>query len=281
MQPTSGTDIVPTSNSFRNELLIRRSRLSGRTLDGILGRRALFRGSKRRLARWFFWRPILPFVVEFLVVAPLVLADTPSTAIGGVVFLLPWFLVLFGVINLPFMAAAFRAFHLDKETRRNHALEHATIHYLEANGRRLSGRALRDGFRIGGRSSAREIKAAFEQVRRVVRDGGRLPHISRRCGSNVVSALGLALTLLLTVALVSLLVQPSLGIRALALTGVVVVFVVMRHGIGNWIQGQFFMATDFEEVSLRDVREVQAGPMERRPVHFVSTIVRAKAPDAV
>jgi hypothetical protein len=61
----------------------------------------------------------------------------------------------------------------------------------------------------------------------------------------------------------------------------VVFFVAMRHGIGNWIQGRFFMTTDFEEVSLRDVREVQAGPMERRPVHFVATIVRATAWDAV
>jgi len=242
----------------------------------------LFRKSKRRLARWFFWRPIVPFVVEFLVLAPLVLADTPSDSVGGVVFLLPWLLVLFGLINLPFVAAAFRAFHLDRATRRNHALEHATIHYLEADGgRQLSGRAARDGFRVCGRSSVREIRTAFEQVRRVVHDGGPLPYISRRCGSNVVSSLGLALLLLLSVALVSLVVQPPLAVRASALAGVVVFFVAMRHGIGNWIQGRFFMTLDFADVSLRDVREVQAGPMERRPVHFVSTIVRAKAPDAV
>jgi hypothetical protein len=242
----------------------------------------LFRGSKRRLARWFFWRPIAPFVVEFLVLAPLVLADTPSDSLAGFVFLLPWVLVILGLINLPFVAAAFRAFHLDRETRRNHALEHATIHYLEANGpRRFSGRAAKDGFRVCGRTSTREIRTAFEQVRRVVRNDGRLPCISRRCGSNVIVALGLALLLLFTVALVSVIAQPPLAVRASALVGVVVFFVAMRHGIGNWIQGRFFMTVDFKEVSLRDVREVQAGPMERRPVHFVSTIVRAKAQDVV
>ena len=32
LQPTSGTDVVPTSNSFRNEFLIRRSRLRGTSL---------------------------------------------------------------------------------------------------------------------------------------------------------------------------------------------------------------------------------------------------------
>jgi hypothetical protein len=91
-----------------------------------------------------------------------------------------------------------------------------------------------------------------------------------------VSALGLALTLLLTVGLVSVLIQPPLVIRASALAAVVISFFALRHGIGNWIQARFFMATDFEAVSLRDVREVQPGPLERRPVHFVATIVRAR-----
>jgi Domain of unknown function (DUF6391) len=242
----------------------------------------LFRGTKDRLAKHVFWRPILPFVLEFVVLAPLILADDPASSIGGVVFLLPWLLLFFALINLPFVRAAFQAFHLDRETRRNHALEHATIHFLEAGSRRrLSGRAVRDGFRVEGRASAYEIKKAFERVRHVVRDGDRLPYISRRCGSNVVSALGLALLLLVSVAVVSVLLQPPLIIRASALGGVVVLFVAARHGLGNWMQRRFFMLTDFEEVSLRDVREVPAGPMERRPVHFVATMVRARARDAV
>ena len=241
----------------------------------------MFRGSRLRLAPWFFWRPIMPFVVEFLLLAPLVLADDRGSAIGGTLFFLPWLLVLFGLLNLPFVAAAFRTFHADRATRRNHVLEHATIHFLEASGkRRLSGRAGRDGFRVCGDASPHEIKRAFDQVRLLVRDGDPLPHISRRCGSSVVSALGLGLVLLVSVALISLLVHPPLMVRASALGGVVVFFVAMRHGMGNWIQGRFFMATDFEEVSVRDVREVQAGPMERRPVHFVATIVRPKARDA-
>ena len=118
-------------------------------------------------------------------------------------------------------------------------------------------------------------------MRRAVRAGDRLPYISRRCGSNVVSSLGLALVLLLAVALISFLAKPPLIVRASALAFVVVFFVSMRHGIGNWIQGRFFMATDFQEVSLRDVHEVAPGPMERRPVHFVATIIRAKVRDAI
>lgn len=231
---------------------------------------------------WFFRRPILPFVVEFLVLAPLVLAPTPSDITGGAVFLLPWVLALFALVNIPLLSAIFGYFRIDDATKRNHALEHATIRYLETKGaRRLGGNAERNGFRVGGKVSPRDISAAFDQVRAVVRNGGHLPYISRRCGSNVVTALGLSLALLLSIALVSLIAQPPLLVRAIALTGAVIFFVGMRHGIGNWMQRRFFMRTDFQEVSVREIREVSARPMERRPVHFVETIVRLKPPNGV
>lgn len=240
--------------------------------------RRLFRRTRRGLVRWFFWRPIVPFIVEFLVLAPLVLADDPSSAIGGAVFLLPWLLALFALINLPFVASAFRAFRCDRQTRRNHALEHATIHFLEISGaRRLGGRAMPNGFRISGRTSPQDIRKAFEQVRRIVRQGDHLPHISRRCGTNVITALGLSLLLLLSVAVISVIAQPPLAARASALAFVVIFFVSMRHAIGNWIQARFFMATDFEEVAVRDVHKVLPGPMERPPVHVVATVIRVKA----
>jgi hypothetical protein len=95
------------------------------------------------------------------------------------------------------------------------------------------------------------------------------------------AAAALALLLLLSVAVISLLVEPRLVFRAAMLAGVVVLFIGMRHGIGNWMRRRFFMSTDFEDVSLRDVLEVQASPTERRPVHFVATIVRTKAHDGV
>jgi len=239
----------------------------------------LFRGAKRKLFQRVLWRPGLALTVEFVVLAPLVLAGDPATSIGGLVFFLPWLLVLFGLINLPFVKAAFRAFRLDRPTRRNHALEHATIHVLEAGGaRRLRGRAMRNGFWIAGRVSPQEIRKAFEQVRQIVRHGDRLPYISHRCGSNRVTAQGLALLLLLAVSLISLLTRPTLAVRASALAFVVVFFVSMRYAIGNWIQGRFFMATDFDEVSLRDVRKATTGPVEGLPVYFVETIVRARPP---
>jgi hypothetical protein len=224
----------------------------------------------------------LPFALEFLVLGPLILAADPSDVAGGYLFVLPWVVLFFAVVNLPFLSAALDAFRMDDATRRNHALEHATIHYLKQSGaRRLAGQAARNGFRISGRSSVAEIRSAFEQVRRVVRDGGQLPYISRRCGSNIVTALGLGLLLLMVVALGSVLLRPPLAVRASALSVVVLLFVAVRHGIGSLIQRRFYMKVDFDDISLRDIRQMQAGPTDRGPVHFVETIVRAKVHDVV
>lgn len=240
----------------------------------------MFRGRRVRMVWWLTRRPIVTFAVEFVVLAPLILAGAPSGAAGGAIFLLPWVLALFAVVNLPLLSAAFRGFRMTDATRRNHALEHATIIFLrDAGVARIGGSAAPDGFRVHGRASPRQIRAAFDRVRAAIANGDHLPYISRHCGSNLVTALGLALVLLLSVALVSLLLEPPLVVRAGALAGVVVCFVAMRHGFGNWVQRRFFMKTDFQDVSLRDIREVSARPMERRPVHFVETIVRLKPPN--
>lgn len=54
----------------------------------------MFTGGKYKLARWIFRRSILPFAVEFVVLAPLVLVDDPSDVASGYVFLLPWILLM-------------------------------------------------------------------------------------------------------------------------------------------------------------------------------------------
>lgn len=221
-------------------------------------------------------------MLQLIILIPLILAaDVRSTA-ALYVFALPWLLPLFGILNLPYLVNAFRAFRMDLVTRRNHALEHATILYLEANcGRRFSGRAERNGFRVAGHASAKEIKAAFDLVRRAVQSGEQLTYVSPRCGSNIVTALGLGMGLLLVVALGSVLLRPPLSVRAGTLTAVVLLFVGLRHGIGNAIQRRYFMAVDFAEISLRDVRSAPQELFDRGPVHFVETIVRTKSVSGV
>jgi Domain of unknown function (DUF6391) len=224
--------------------------------------------------RWFFVRPILPFAIQLIILTPLILAEDPRAVGTAYLFVSPGLLPLFAVLNLPFVFGAFRAFHLDPRTKRNHALEHATILILEAeSGRRFAGRAHPNGFRICGHTTASEIKAAFERVRRVVESGGELACVSRRCGSNVVTALALAMGLLTLVAVASIVFRPSLFVRAGALIAVVLMFVGLRRAIGNAIQRRFFLSADFIQVSLRGIRGVPQKLLDRGPVHFVETLV--------
>jgi hypothetical protein len=238
----------------------------------------VFRSGKYKWAWSFFRRPILPFALQLVVLMPLILADQVGQAAGLYVFVLPWLLPLFGVLNLPYVVGAFRAFRLDLATKRNHALEHATILHLEASsGRRFSGRAARNGFRVVGHASIKEIKAAFNRVRNDIDAGVQLSYISPRCGSNIVTALGFGMGLVLLVAAASVLLRPPLILRAGALTAIVLLFVGLRHGIGNVIQRRCFMAVDFAEVSLRDVRTARQELFDRGPVHFVETVIVPKS----
>jgi hypothetical protein len=65
--------------------------------------------------------------------------------------------------------------------------------------------------------------------------------------------------------------------RATVLAAVVGLFAGLRHALGNAIQRRFFMAVDFADVSLRDLRHVPPGVFDRGPVVFVETIVRPHA----
>ena len=164
---------------------------------------------------------------------------------------------------------------MDVATKRNHALEHATILDLEhRSGKRFSGRATAKGFRVCGPASPEEVRVAFEGVCRKVREGQTLSYVSPRCGSNVVTALGMALGLLLVVALGTVILQPSLALRLVALATVLVVFLGLRQGIGNAIQRRYFMAVDFTDVSPRSIRGARPGFLDRGPVSFVETRIR-------
>jgi hypothetical protein len=217
-------------------------------------------------------------VLQLVILMPLILAADVGAAAGVYGFILPWLLPVFGIVNLPFVVGAFREFQMDLQTRRNHALEHATILCLEANSRkRFSGYAEQNGFRVAGHASVKEIRTAFEHVRRAIQSGERLSYVSPRCGSNITTALGFGLGLLLFVAIWTVLFDPPLFVRASALIAVVFLFVGLRHGIGNVIQRRYCMAVDFEAVHLRNVRSVRRELFERGPVHFVETLVLPKS----
>ena len=219
-------------------------------------------------------RPIFPFALEFLLLAPLILGVHIPEMGPFYLFLSPWLLFLLGILNLPLLTQVFRLFRMDICVRRNHALEHATIHFLLAGGAEgIAGRAAEDGFRISGGVSPEAIRAAFDRVRGLIKAQQQLPHVSRHCGSNRVTALGVGILLLFLAAMVSVVARPPLSIRASALVGVVLVFTALRHTIGNWVQARLFMATDFADAWVRNTRKVKANEVERPPVYFVETVV--------
>jgi hypothetical protein len=210
--------------------------------------------------------------------APFILAPEPRRVAVGYLFFLPWLFPVFAVSSLPFVFAAFRAFRLDVATRRNHALEHATILELEArSGRRLTGRSSRTGFRVSGHVSIDDVRRAFNRVSVTLRAGEPLVYISPRCGSNIVTAIGTGVVLLLALVGWSVAFQPSWTLRTSVLAAVVGLFAALRHALGNAIQRRFFMAVDFADVSLRDLRHVPPGVFDRGPVVFVETIVRPQS----
>ena len=210
--------------------------------------------------------------------APLILAPEPRRAAAGYLFFLPWLFPVFALLSLPFVFAAFRAFRLDVATRRNHALEHATILELEArSGRRLAGQSSRTGFRVSGHVSIDEVRRAFNRVCRTLRAGEPLVYISPRCGSNIVTAIGAGVVLLLALVAWSIAFQPSWTLRAAVLAAIVGLYAGLRRALGNAIQRRFFMAVDFADVSLRDLRHVPPGVFDRGPVVFVETIVRPRS----
>lgn len=221
----------------------------------------------------FFARPILPFALDFLIVAPLVLGLDEAGIGPFYLAFSPIIVVTLCVLNLPLTVQVFRLFSMDSATKRNHALEHATIHFLLRNAVRVSGgKAERTGFRISGGAKPAQIRDAFAEVERLIMAGQTIPHISRHCGSNLVTSLALALLLLAAVTTLCLFLHPGLATRAGLLAGIPIAFVLIRHTVGNTIQARFFMATDFVGAAIESIRDVPLDPViERGPVRFVET----------
>jgi hypothetical protein len=228
----------------------------------------------RELVGGLLCRPALPFALEVLMIAPLVLAAEVPVVAPYYVIVAPGLVMGLLALNLPLAATVFRRARMDADTRRNHALEHATIHYLERAGTdTFGGRAQRSGFQVYGRTTPSQIREAFEEV--AVRVQGRMtiPYISPRCGSNRVTALALGVLLLAAASLASVWLQPPLVVRAALLLAAIGAFVRWRVRVGNWMQDRFFMATDFDEVAVRDIRKVRGSNRGGRLVYLVRTRV--------
>jgi hypothetical protein len=90
------------------------------------------------------------------------------------------------ILDLPFVA----------ETRRNHALEHATLHVLAAKhpGRMMGGHSNPSGFFILGNLSLQEVADAASEALRRLRLGERELAIHPGCGTNLATSVLMAST---------------------------------------------------------------------------------------
>ena len=222
-----------------------------------------------------FRRPLLPFAVQSIVLTPLLLAPEPEEWLGGYFVAAPFLIIGMTLLNLPVVDSAFQKFRLPMSTRRNHALEHATVLILEASKKgRVRGLAAENGFRLYGKVTEPQIREAFEEVCRTIRAGRPLVCITPRCGSNIVTALAVATGLLLLLTIASLILDLPLAVRTGGWVSAVVVFVGLRRRLGNTLQRRCFIATDFVDVSLKGIRREPSRLAWRVPVHFVKTEVR-------
>ncbi|MBI5667744.1 MAG: hypothetical protein HZC41_07020 [Chloroflexi bacterium] len=81
------------------------------------------------------------------------------------------------VLNIPFI----------RRTRRNHGLEHATIHLLNQQGYRLSGRSNDSGFVILGDVPTDRVERAVRDALARMRGGEHGLAVHPNCGTNLVT----------------------------------------------------------------------------------------------
>ncbi len=81
------------------------------------------------------------------------------------------------VLNFPYI----------RRTRRNHGLEHATIHLLNDQGYRLSGRSTDSGFVLLGDVPTAAVERAVHDALRRMRGGEHNLAVHPNCGTNLVT----------------------------------------------------------------------------------------------
>lgn len=154
-------------------------------------------------------------------------------------------------------------------TRRNHGLEHATIHVLSERipNLRIVGRAQPNGFYLYGRVKTEEVAQAANEAIRRMRAGERQLAVHPGCGTNLVAS-GM-----LSGAFAFLLLLFS-GRRARwyerlpnAVMGGMA-GVAIAKPVGPWLQANVTTSADMHAMRVRHIVRSQSGPMI---THFVET----------
>ena len=144
------------------------------------------------------------------------------------------------------------------KTRRNHALEHASIHVLSAKypQRHFAGHSNPTGFFLLGNVSTEEVETAVTQAATRLRAGEKGLAIHAGCGTN------LATTLLLSGSLAWLPLMGSKSVRRrlwrmpFALAFAVLGF-VLSQPMGPWLQANITTESDLGDLQITEIVPVR------------------------
>jgi hypothetical protein len=179
---------------------------------------------------------------------------------------------------LSFFSTLFGRFTISEAKKRNHALEHGTIHFLKKlHGKKLrvGGRAEKDGFRICGVKKKTDLSEAFEQLIKEMQNPNPDLVISLRCSSNIVTAQGFGLIILTVSGLFLKIIHANHEAIFLVLASNLLFYILLRRKLGGWIQEKLFMSLNFSSARIHSINKVKKDIFwEINPVYFVKTIVK-------
>jgi hypothetical protein len=145
------------------------------------------------------------------------------------------------------------------ETRRNHALEHATLHMLARTHKiNMAGHSNPTGFFIFGELRTDEVRSALQEAYSRLRSGEKELAIHPGCGTNLVA------TAFLPGTLAWLPFQSARSTRArLLLLPIALVFAVagflLSKPAGTWMQRHVTTEADLGNMQIVDVTVVRKG----------------------
>lgn len=144
-------------------------------------------------------------------------------------------------------------------TRRNHALEHATIHMLARKyaDKNLAGHSNPTGFFLFGDMSTEDIRSAVDEAMSRLRAGESELAIHPGCGTNFATSMVLPMTL------ASVPFQGTRSNRRLVMLPVALMFAVFGYvlskPLGPWLQRNVTTEADLGNLQVQEIVPVRKG----------------------
>ena len=145
------------------------------------------------------------------------------------------------------------------ETRRNHALEHATLHMLARTHRiNMAGHSNPTGFFLFGELRTPDVRSALEEAYSRLRAGEKGLAIHPGCGTNLVATAFLPGTLAWLPFQSARSTRGRLILLPIALVFAVFGFILSRP-LGTWLQRNVTTEADLGNLQIADVTLVRKG----------------------